>query len=198
MTRLLSIGLAGLALGALTGCGGTTTVTTTETVTKTVTAPPAATTTATAPTTSAAPACTGSSLDGSFAVVAGSAGAGQISYVLTVRNTSDSACYVSGLPQLQLLDAQGGALQTSVSAAQPGTATAAKIVLQPSSSAKSEARFSPDVPGQGEGQAGQPCEPVAHQAKVTATGGGTFMVPVKPPTSVCEHGSLRMSLYAAA
>lgn len=197
MTRLLSIGLAGLALAALAGCGGTTTVTTTETVTKTVTAPPVATTTA-APPASAASACVGSNLGGSFAGVPGSAGAGQISYLLTVTNTSDSACYVSGIPQLQLLDAQGGALQTSVSAAQPGTATAAKIVLQPSSSATSEARFSPDVPGQGEGHAGQPCEPVAHQVQVTATGGGTFVVPVKPPTSVCEHGSLRMSLYAAA
>ena len=114
-----------------------------------------------------------------------------------MTNTSDSECYVTGLPQLQLLDAQGAALQTSVSAAQPGQATAAKIVLQPSAAAKSEARFSPDVPGQGEGQAGQPCEPVAHQVQVTATGGGTFVVPVKPPTSVCEHGSLRMSPYAA-
>ena len=197
MARLLSIGLAGLALGALAGCGGTKTVTATETVTKTVTAPPAATTT-TAPTTSAAPACTGSSLGGSFAAVPGSAGAGQISYVLTVTNTSDSECYVSGIPQLLLFDAQGGALPTSVSAAQPGTATAAKIVLQAGASAKSEARFSPDVPGQGEGQAGQPCEPVAHQVQVTATGGGTFTVPVKPPTSVCEHGSLRMALYSAA
>ncbi len=196
MTRLLSIGLAGLALGALAGCGATKTVTATETVTKTVTAPPAATTTA--PTTSAAPACSRAHLGGSFTAVPGSAGAGQISYVLTLTNTSDSECYVSGLPQLQLLDAQGGALQTSVSAAQPGTATAAKIVLQVAASAKSEARFSPDVPGQGEGQAGQPCEPVAHQVQVTATGGGTFVVPVKPPTSVCEHGSLRMSPYAAA
>jgi len=167
-------------------------------VTKTVTAPQPVTTATTAPPASAAPACTGSSLGGSFAGVPGSAGAGQISYLLTVTNTSGSACYVSGLPQLQLLDAQGGALPTSVSAAQPGTATAAKIVLQPSSSAQSEARFSPDVPGQGEGQAGQPCEPVAHQVQVTATGGGTFTVPIKPPTSVCEHGSLRMALYSAA
>ena len=71
-------------------------------------------------------------------------------------------------------------------------------MLQAAASAKSEARFSPDVPGQGEGQAGQPCEPVAHQVQVTATGGGTFTVPVNPPTSVCEHGSLRMSLYSAA
>ena len=115
-----------------------------------------------------------------------------------MTNTSNSACFVSGLPQLQLLDAQGGALSTSVTAAQPGTATAAKIVLQPSASATSDARFSPDVPGVGEGQAGQPCEPVAHQLQVTATGGGTFVVPITPPTSVCEHGSLRMTLYTAA
>jgi hypothetical protein len=33
---------------------------------------------------------------------------------------------------------------------------------------------------------------------VTANGGGTFVVPITPPTSVCEHGSLRMTLYTAA
>jgi hypothetical protein len=192
---LLSIGLAGLALGALAGCGGAKSVTVTETVTKTVTAP-APTTTAVTP--SAAPACTNTRLGGSFASIPGSAGAGQVSYRLTVTNTSDSECFVSGIPQLQLLDAQGGALPTSVTAAQPGQATAAKIVLQPASSATSDARFSPDVPGVGEGQAGKACEPVAHQLQVTATGGGTFVVPVNPPTSVCEHGSLRMSVYAAA
>lgn len=192
MQRLLCIGLAGIVLGALAGCGGAKTVTVTQTVTRTVTrtvttSPPAA-----------APACTGGDLGGSFDVVPGSPGAGQISYDLTLTNTSGSPCFVSGLPQLQLLDAQGGALPTSVSAAQPGQGTAAKIVLQPGGSAKSEARFSPDVPGPGEGQAGQPCEPVSHQLQVTANGGGTVVVPVKPPTSVCEHGSLRMSLLAAA
>ena len=193
MRRLLFIGLAGLVVGVLAGCGGAKTVTVTQTVTRTVTH-----TVTTTPPPAAAAACTGSSLDGTFAGVPGSAGAGQISYRLTVTNTSNSACFVSGLPQLQLLDAQGGALSTSVTAAQPGTATAAKIVLQPSASATSDARFSPDVPGVGEGQAGQPCEPVAHQLQVTATGGGTFVAPITPPTSVCEHGSLRMTLYTAA
>jgi Protein of unknown function (DUF4232) len=191
--RLLFIGLTGLVVGALAGCGGAKSVTVTQTVTRTVTH-----TVTTTPAPTAAPACTGSSLAGTFAGIPGSAGAGQISYRLTVTNTSDSACFVSGLPQLQLLDAQGGALSTSVTAAQPGTATAAKIVLQPSASATSDARFSPDVPGVGEGQAGQPCEPVAHQLQVTATGGGTFVAPITQPTSVCEHGSLRMTVYAAA
>jgi hypothetical protein len=193
LQRLLCIGLAGIVLGALAGCGGAKTVTVTQTVTRTVTK-----TVTTSPPAAAAPACTGGDLGGSFDVVPGSPGAGQISYDLTLTNTSGSPCFVSGLPQLQLLDAQGGALPTSVSAAQAGQGAAAKIVLQPGGSAKSEARFSPDVPGPGEGQAGQPCEPVAHQLQVTANGGGTVVVPVKPPTSVCEHGSLRMSLLAAA
>ncbi len=193
MRRLLFIGLAGLVVGALAGCGGAKTVTVTQTVTRTV--PHTVTTT---PPPAAAPACPGSSLGGTFAGIPGSAGAGQISYRLTVTNTSNAACFVTGMPQLQLLDAQGAALPTSVTAAQPGQATAAKIVLQPSASATSDARFSPDVPGVGEGQAGKPCEPVAHQLQVTANGGGTFVVPITPPTSVCEHGSLRMTLYTAA
>ena len=193
MRRLLFIGLAGLVVGVLAGCGGAKSVTVTQTVTRTVTR-----TVTTTPAPAATPACTGSSLAGTFAGIPGSAGAGNISYRLTATNTSNAACFVSGLPQLQLLDAQGGALPTSVTAAQPGRATAAKIVLQPSASATSDARFSPDVPGVGEGQAGQPCEPVAHQLQVTATGGGTFVVPITPPTSVCEHGSLRLTLYTAA
>lgn len=194
MHRLLSIGLAGIALGAVAGCGGTKTLTVTRTVTRTVTTP-AATTTSSSP--AAAPACTGGDLGGSFAVVPGSAGAGNVSYSLTLTNTSAASCYVSGIPEVKLLDAQGAALPTTVSAAQPGQGTAAKIVLAPGGSAKAEARFSPDVPGPGEQQPGQ-CEPTAHQLKVTASGGGTVVVPVNPPTPVCEHGSLSMSLLSAA
>jgi len=176
----------------IAGCGGAKTLTATRTVTRTVTAPPVTTT---APAAAAVPACTGALLGGSFDTIRGSAGAGQISYMLTLTNTSNSPCFVSGLPQVQLLDAQGGALPTSVSAVQPGQETAAKFVIQPSLSATSVARFSPDVPGPGEGKANQPCEPTAHQLQVTATGGGTVVVPVNPPTPVCEHGSLRMSAY---
>jgi hypothetical protein len=178
---------------ALAGCGGSKTVTVTQTVTKTVTK-----TTTTAPTTStsAAAACSGTDLGGSFAAVPGSAGAGQISYKLTLTNSSATACFVSGIPDLQLLDAQGGALPTTVSAAQPGQGTAAKIALQPGASAVAEARFSPDVPGPGEQQTSA-CEPTAHELKVTI-GGGSVNVPVNPPTPVCEHGSLSMSLLSAA
>ena len=184
-----------LVLGvAVAGCGGTKTTTVTQTVTKTVTKPAPATTTSTS--TAAAAACSGADLSGSFADVPGSAGAGQTSYKLTLTNSSSAACYVSGIPDLQLLDAQGGALPTSVSAAQPGQGTAAKIELQPGASAAAEARFSPDVPGPGDQQTGQ-CEPTAHDLKVTI-GGGSVNVPVTPPTPVCEHGSLHMALLSAA
>jgi hypothetical protein len=179
------IALAGL-VGLLAGCGATTTVTETQTVT--------ATKTTLAPATLAA--CSGSDLGGSFRVVPGSPGAGQITYTLTLTNALSAACYVSGIPQLQLLDARGGALPTTVSAAQPGRATAAKIVLQPGESARADARFSPDVPGSGEQTQGS-CEPTAHHLRVTV-GGGSVTVPVSPPTPVCEHGGLRMSLLTAA
>jgi hypothetical protein len=192
------IALAGIVVGVLAGCGATKSVTVTQTVTRTVTK---TTTNTPAPPTAAA--CGGGDLGGGFSEVPGSAAAGSITYALTLTNTSLAACYVSGIPHLQLLDAQGAAVPTTMSAAQPGQATAAKIVLQPGASAKAEARFSPDVPGPGEPQTqpspGEPqtCEPTVHQLQV-AVGGGSVTVPVSPPTPVCSHGALRMSLLAAA
>ncbi|HVA32316.1 MAG TPA: DUF4232 domain-containing protein [Gaiellaceae bacterium] len=197
MRRLATqIMLAGIVVGVLAACGGTKTLTVTQTVTRTVTkttTAPATTTTGSGAAT--APACSGADLGGSFAVVPGSAGAGSISYGLTLTNTSSAACYVSGIPQLQLLDAKGATVPTAVSAAQPGQGTAAKVVLDPGASAKADARFSPDVPGPGEDNPGA-CEPTAHQLRVTV-GAGSVTVPVSPPTSVCSHGALRMSLLAA-
>ena len=189
--------LAVIVAGVLAGCGATKTVTVTQTLTSTVTQ----TTTTTAP--AAVTACRGGDLGGGFSEVPGSAGAGSITYALTLTNTSSAACYVSGIPQLQLLDTRGGALPTTVSAAAPGQSTSAKIVLQPGDSAKADARFSPDVPGPGEPQAGagpgkpQACEPTAHALQVTV-GGGSVTVSVSPPTAVCSHGALRMSPLAGA
>ena len=140
--------------------------------------------------------CSGADLGGRFTVVRGSAGAGQITYALRLTNTSHSACWVSGIPRLRLLGAKGGALPTAVSAARPGEATAAKIVLAPGRSARADARFSPDVPGPGEQTPGA-CEPTAHRLRVTI-GGRSVVVPVSPPTPVCEHGALSMSLLRAA
>ena len=182
-------------LGALTvaGCGATKTVTVVQTTTRVVTTTETVTSAASAP----GPPCAAADLTGSFRGVLGSAGAGQISYVLVVKNTSDSSCFVSGLPVVQLLGSDGSQLSTKVSPAQPGATTAVKVTLAPGDSASAQARFSPDVPGVGENQTGA-CEPKAVQMRVTAPGGGTFDVPVTPQTSVCEHGSLRFGVYSSA
>jgi hypothetical protein len=141
--------------------------------------------------------CTASQLSGRFSVVRGSAGAGNIVYRLRVTNTSSATCFVSGLPTVRLLGKTGKRLPTHVSSAQPGAGTAARIVLAHGRSATADARFSPDVPGPGEGAAGKQCEPTAYALRVSATGGGTVRAPVRPPTPVCSHGALSFSLYTA-
>ena len=140
-------------------------------------------------------ACTGSDLTGTFTVLPGSAGAGNIVYTLRVTNAGQSPCSVSGLPQLQLLDAGGKELATKTTPERPGTQTAVNVVLQPGSSATSEARFSPDVQGVGEGN---PCEPKAVTLRVTAPGGGTLDVKIDPATSVCSHGAMQLTNFTTA
>jgi hypothetical protein len=191
--------LLAVAVLALAGCGGggggTTTVTQTVTHVKTVTVHAATTST-----TVAAPAtnpCASESLTGSFDEVPGSAGAGQIVYKLTVTNTGSTPCFVSGIPQVQLLGTTGKALPTSASAAQAGTATAAKVSLLHGDSAAAEAQFSPDVNGTGDSTSGQ-CQPTATVLRVTAPGGGTLDAPIQPPTPVCEQGSLHFKNFTAS
>jgi hypothetical protein len=186
---------AGLVAGALAGCGGgggtsTVTVTKTETTTRTVTVASASVTTvADAP-------CSASALAGNFALIPGSAGAGQIAYRLRMTNQSDSECFLSGLPPSQLLDASGAKLPTSVTPDQPGTATAVRVDLKPGDAATADARFSPDVPG-GSEQGDQPCEPKAVILRVTV-GAGTVDAPIVPPTPVCERGQLQFRNFTAA
>jgi hypothetical protein len=137
--------------------------------------------------------CTGSQLAGSFAVVPGSAGAGSISYALRLKNTSQTTCSVTGLPQGQLLGRRGGQLPTHIRAAFPGALTAILVTLDPGRWTRATARFSPDVPGTGDHTPG-PCEPTAHSFRV-AQQGGTTTVKVLPPTAVCERGRLFFSAY---
>ncbi len=173
------------------GCGSTKTVTETTTVVRTTTVR-----VTTQETTPSATTCTGDAMTGSFTVIRGSAGAGQISYRLRVKNAAPVACFVSGLPNVQLLDQGGRDLPTNVQPAQPGAATAARIVLQPGTSASADARFSPDVPG-GSEQTDGPCEPKAYTLRV-AFGGAPLDVTITPPTPVCERGTLSFSLFTAA
>ncbi|MGZ4339150.1 MAG: DUF4232 domain-containing protein [Gaiellaceae bacterium] len=141
--------------------------------------------------------CSGSQLAGSFSVVKGSAGAGNITYKLVLENVSTHKCVVTGLPQGRLLGKTGKPLPTRVKAEFPGALTAILVRLAPGQRTFATARFSPDVPGTGEPTAGRKCEPTAWYFRVTGQGGGTTKVKVLPPTSVCEHGQLLFSAYGA-
>jgi hypothetical protein len=189
---VLIAGVALLAAGCGGGGGTTTTVVFTTTVVHTTTA---RATTATS-TTVEVNGCTGDSMSGAFKVVPGSAGAGQIVYRLSVTNTSPVRCYVSGLPDVQLLGSDGAELPTKVVPEQPGTATSARIVLSPGASASAEARFSPDVTGTGD-QTNGACQPQATTLRV-AFGGSPLDVQISPATSVCERGTLQFKLFSAA
>jgi hypothetical protein len=167
MTRLLALGLVVLAAAAASSAGAATRFTS----------------------------CTGSQLSGTFKVVPGSAGAGNIVYALVLKNVSAHQCTVSGLPQGRLLNKAGKALPTHVRAAFPGALTAVLVRLAPGKSTKATARFSPDVPGVGEPVAARNCEPVSYWFRVTGQGGGTTKVKLSPATPVCEHGQLSFSAY---
>lgn len=184
---------AGLVLTAVgltaAGCGlgGTKTVTTTRTHTVTTVR-----TVTTTPSAASAKPCNGGELTGTFALVPGSAGAGQIEYALTVKNTSGAACALRGIPQGTLLGASGAALPTHVGSA--GTGRGRRIVLQPGASAVAQARFSPTVAGEGDSQSGV-CQPPAHTLQVSPAGGGVMDAPIKPATSVCEQGTLNFEAF---
>jgi hypothetical protein len=186
---------AGLVLAALgltaAGCGlgGTKTVTLHG---HTVTVATTVTTTGSAA--SAAP-CTGEQLSGTFVLVPGSAGAGQIEYALTLTNRSHSACYVRGVPKATLLAASAAALPTHVKAA--GGAGPTRVLLEAGASAVAHARFSPDVPGPGDSQSGA-CQPQAHTLQVTPNGGGVTDAAIRPSTSVCEQGTLNFETLGYA
>ncbi len=140
--------------------------------------------------------CTGKDLRGTFKAVPGSQGAGNIVYALRLTNASARACTVTGIPQVQLLDAQGQKLPTAAVAAHPGELTAVLVTLAPGQAATLNARFSPDVPGKGEQHMGR-CEPIASKLRVTPSGGGSLIAAITPPTSVCEHGGMTLSVLTA-
>ena len=139
---------------------------------------------------SSATGCSG--LSGKFAAVPGSAGAGNIVYRLSVHNGGSAVCILHGLPELRLLDTHGKRLPTKV-VLDPRFAPK-PLVLRPGKTASAMARFSPDVPGVGEPAVKGHCEPVAWTALVSA-GGTTLVLPLRKPTSVCEHGRLTFTPY---
>lgn len=142
-------------------------------------------------------ACAGSQLTGRFAVVPGSAGAGNIVYALTLKNSSSKTCTITGLPQAHLLGLRGQKLPTHIHASFPQGLTAVLVRLAPGKIARATARFSPDVPGVGEPTTMHACEPKAYTLRVALRGGGTTNAKLAPATPVCEHGALSFTAYAA-
>jgi hypothetical protein len=188
--RRAGTGLVLTALGlTVAGCGLGSTKTVTVTQTHTVTSTRTVTTTGSG---SSAKPCTGGQLSGAFALVPGSAGAGQIVYALKLKNTSPSACALRGIPQATLLGVTGAALPTHVRAG--GAGGTRRVVLQPGASAVAQARFSATVAGPGDSQSGT-CQPEAHTLQVTTAGGGVTDAAIKPPTSVCEQGTLSFETF---
>jgi hypothetical protein len=114
-----------------------------------------------------------------------------------MRRVSGRTCFVYGVPRLQLLDRLRRPLPTKVMrVVRPGL-TAARVSLRSGHGAKASARFSPDIPGPGEPLIGAQCERRSYFVRVTPPpGGGTFVVPVRPPTPVCEHGTLQVSVLS--
>jgi hypothetical protein len=186
---------AGLVLAAVgltaAGCLGGSTKTVTVTHAQTITTTETVTTTTSV---SSARPCRGTQLAAVFVEVPGSAGAGQIAYALRVRNTSGASCVVRGIPKGILLGANGTPLPTHIKAA---GARGKQVVLPLGASAKAQARFSPDVPGEGDSQSGA-CQPQAHTFQLTADGGGVTEAAIKPPTSVCEQGTLNFEAFGYA
>ena len=132
-----------------------------------------------------------SRLGGTFTVVPGSAGAGNIVYALRLRNGGTTTCLLRGLPQLWLLGTGARPLPTEV-VADPRF-HAKLFLLRPGRTATATARFTPDVPGPGE-QSNGPCEPIAHTARVLVAG-ASVVVPLRPATRVCVHGRMTFTPY---
>jgi hypothetical protein len=145
--------------------------------------------------------CTGSDLQGTFKFMPGSQGAGNLVYVLRLRNASTKTCVLAvepdkHIPALQLLNAKGAKLPTNAAPSHPGEPVLA-ISLAPGKSATATARFSPDVPGPGEHVIGR-CEPIASKLRVSPSAGGSLVAPIAPPTSVCEHGGMTILFSSKA
>lgn len=131
----------------------------------------------------APPPCATGSLKVSFNLIAGSQGAGNVEYTLKVTNGGTASC-VLGKPTITLLSKTGAPLPSHSHAAKTSVVVGAHAHIGWTY------RFSPDVAGTGDNQTGQ-CQPTAYKVKVRfARASGSVVGPVRPPTPVCERGTL--------
>lgn len=188
--RLAFAFLAGLVVAGAVGYGYTRvssdTTTRTLTVQHTITRAVTTTVTTTATPTSGN-ACTASDLTGTFRVIEGSEGAGNIVYTLRATNASQAACTVSGFPTIHFLTSGGTAMPSKQG---NSDAHVAVVTLQPGDTATSQVRFSPGV---------DPCDSgTAVTIRTTLPDGTTFDTKIDPATKLCGAGSLQPSPWAGA
>jgi hypothetical protein len=138
---------------------------------------------------SAAKPCQNRQLTAQMTHIFGSEGAGNTGYRLTLKNSSRRGCWVHRHLALQLLGA--GAVPRKLPTHVVYFGRRGVVTVAPARTVSARLRFSPDIPGKGEPGRG-PCEPAAHRVIVFLgpPKGGGVTGSVKPPTSVCEHGTM--------
>jgi len=135
-------------------------------------------------------ACRGDALRGVFAQIAGSQGMGHVEFTLRLTNGSSGTCAVAARPSLQLIGRGGEPLPSHVSP-WPPEAAASPVALRPGTTALAAALVAVDIPGPGDShRKGGPCQPSAMELRVGTAGKTSTLVPVQPPTSVCQRGSI--------
>jgi len=146
------------------------------------------------------PRCHTRDLAGSFTVVVGSAGMGNIDYAITLTNIAPHPCTLYGYPGLLLLDMRSAPLPTNVLRI-PDSAKRL-ITLPPGGIATAFGRFTPDVPGAGDNTTvpstgAWACQPTAVYTRITPPDETTHLVvKVTPPTPVCQSGLIQVSAFA--
>ena len=134
-------------------------------------------------------ACVSADLSATFAVIPGSAGAGNVVARIVLTNKSAAPCSTGGYVGLQLLGAGGTQLPTHVERA---SGSLSVMTVAPGTSVSATARYSPDVAGTGDNQSGM-CQPVASSSEVTPPNDTAFVIAQGPGTSVCQQGTMSVS-----
>jgi hypothetical protein len=121
---------------------------------------------------------------------------GHFEFTLRLTNRSARTCTVAARPSLQLIGRGGQPLPTQVALWPPG-GPAPPLALRPGTAAQSAALVAVDIPGPGDShRRGGPCQPAAVKLRIGTAGKTSTLVPVQPPTSVCQRGSILLKPFA--
>ncbi|WP_194920917.1 DUF4232 domain-containing protein [Catenulispora rubra] len=132
---------------------------------------------------------------GTWRVVPGSEGGGNVVADIALRNTSGHACTVAGFPGVSLLASDEHPLMTTVE--KDDSTAVATVTVAPGAWVHAEVRYSPNVPGPGEPSTGG-CEPTTVHALVQLPGDTMWgRVTLDSPTMVCEKGRLLAKPFVA-